>query len=91
MAANAPFTSLRLVQLDHLIANLTEEAYKDLQNIIAKLPGQTDENKWVDQIKNTFKPLLNPIFYINLFDSSLLPPHRNLLFLPPGNEPCCSI
>jgi len=45
MATTAPFTSLRLVQLDHLIENATEEAYKDLQNIASSLPNQSDDAK----------------------------------------------
>ncbi|KAH7617263.1 putative mediator of RNA polymerase II transcription subunit 14 [Nannochloris sp. 'desiccata'] len=45
MTTTAPFTSLRLVQLDHLIENATEEAYKDLQNIASSLLNQSDDAK----------------------------------------------
>lgn len=42
-----PLTSLRLVQLDHLIQSATEEAYTQLQQLLTELPAQTDAEKYV--------------------------------------------
>lgn len=42
-------TSLKLVQFDHLIENVAEEAYKQIMSITSDLHTQTDEEKYVDQ------------------------------------------
>ena len=48
MATNTPFTSLRLVNLDHIVENLAEEAYKDLQRTLNGLKTESsDEDKSV--------------------------------------------
>jgi hypothetical protein len=56
MATNAPYSSLRLVQLDHIIENLAEEAYKDLQTVVTSLKDQPDEAKCVSVTFSSLNP-----------------------------------
>jgi len=44
-AADHLITGLKLVQLDSLIENVVEEAYKSLQNLTTNLKDQGDDTK----------------------------------------------